>query len=114
MGRFSNLSPKLVAFAAKLSAVERAEMANPVCGRQPFWMDTSLSALKFAPFNVERKVKAPFHEKSTTLKPQPTAARTRVPWRVKSRFYASNAMLLIAFRPQAGRSELVCHRPISF
>jgi hypothetical protein len=57
------LNPKLSDFAKRISEAYGHSWANPFeVGGISFWSDTSLSALKAAPFALERKVNVAFSE----------------------------------------------------
>jgi hypothetical protein len=57
------LNPKLAQFAERLSMIHGHKCAGPFeVGGISFWADTSMAALKFAPFLLERKLNAPFSE----------------------------------------------------
>jgi hypothetical protein len=57
------LNPKLARFAERLSMIHGHKCAGPFeVGGISFWADTSMAALKFAPFLLERKLNAPFSE----------------------------------------------------
>lgn len=57
------LNPKLADFAKRISEAHGHTWAAPFeVGGISFWSDTALSAIKAAPFTLERKVNSPFSE----------------------------------------------------